>query len=128
MKATAIKTIASDLRESIAVQEQILRYGADSEVRGATMYNICFAYWKAGQREKALAQALKLPNLYKSRENALVHFLDGEEKAAVSRAALEPLAWAVQLHLNTLAEAEKNPVYREKAEIILANLNELIGE
>ena len=28
------------LRESIAVQEQILRYGEDSEVRGATLYNI----------------------------------------------------------------------------------------
>ena len=37
-----------NLRESIAVQEQILRYGEDSEVRGATMFNICFAYWKIG--------------------------------------------------------------------------------
>lgn len=52
------------LLESIAVQEQILRYGEDSEVRGATMYNICHAYWKAGERDKALAQAQKLPNLY----------------------------------------------------------------
>lgn len=116
------------LKESIAVQEQILRYCADSEVRGATMYNICFAYWKAGQREKALEQAKKLPNLYKARENALVHFLEGEEKAAVSRAALDPLAWAIRLHLNALAEAEKNPVYREKGERILAILNELIGD
>lgn len=37
------------LRESIAVQEQILRYGEDSEVRSATLYNICFAYWKIGE-------------------------------------------------------------------------------
>ena len=55
------------LQESIAVQEQILRYGEDSEVRGATMYNICHAYWKLGEHEKALAQARKLPNLYKAR-------------------------------------------------------------
>ena len=116
------------LKESIAVQEQILRYCADSEVRGATMYNICFAYWKAGQREKALEQAKKLPNLYKARENALVHFLEGEEKAAVSREALEPLAWAIRLHLNALAEAEQNPGYKEKAEQILAILNELMGD
>ena len=37
-----------NLRESIALQEQILRYGEDSEVRGSTLYNICFAYWKNG--------------------------------------------------------------------------------
>lgn len=112
------------LKESIAVQEQILRYGADSEVRGATMYNICFAYWKAGQRGKALEQARKLPNLYKARENALVHFLEGEEKAAVSREALEPLTWAICLHLNVLGEIEKNAIYQEKAEKILAILSE----
>ena len=41
-----------NLRESIALQEQILRYGEDSEVRSATQYNICFAYWKNGERER----------------------------------------------------------------------------
>jgi len=71
------------LRESLAVQEQILRYGEDSEVRGATLYNICFAYWKLGEYDKALEQARKLPNLYKARENALVYFLQGEEKRTV---------------------------------------------
>lgn len=42
------------LRESIAVQEQIIRYCDDCEVRGATLYNICFAYRKIGEHEKAL--------------------------------------------------------------------------
>lgn len=68
------------LRESIAVQEQIIRYCDDCEVRGATLYNICFAYWKAGEKEKAVEQARKLPNLYKGQENALVYFLENEEK------------------------------------------------
>ena len=45
-----------NLRESIALQEQILRYGEDSEVRSATQYNICFADWKNAEREKALEQ------------------------------------------------------------------------
>ena len=35
---------AKYLRESIALQEQILRYGEDSQVRSATQYNICFSY------------------------------------------------------------------------------------
>ena len=34
---------AKYLRESIALQEQILRYGEDSQVRSATQYNICFS-------------------------------------------------------------------------------------
>lgn len=107
------------LKESIAVQEQILRYGADSEVRGATLYNICFAYWKAGENDKALEQAMKLPNLYKARENALVYFLTGEKKHMVAKEALTPLAWAIAHHLTALYETENNQVYLSKAIQIL---------
>jgi len=107
------------LRESLAVQEQILRYGEDSEVRGATLYNICFAYWKLGEYDKALEQARKLPNLYKARENALVYFLQGEEKRTVAKEALQPLAWAITHHLTALSETENNPDYLDKATQIL---------
>lgn len=105
---------AAHLKESIWVQEQILRYGEDSEVRGATLYNICFAYWKSGEYVKALEQARKLPNLYKARENALVYFLKGAEKHDVAKEALESLAWAMSLHLTALAETENDPAYYEK--------------
>jgi len=107
------------LRESLAVQEQILRYGEDSEVRGATLYNICFAYWKLGEYDKALEQARKLPNLYKARENALVYFLQGEEKRRIAKEALSPLAWAIAHHLNALCETENDPAYLDKAVQIL---------
>lgn len=107
------------LRESIAIQEQILRYGEDSEVRSATLFNICFAYWKAGERDKAIEQARKLPNLYKSRENALVYFLEGTEKQQVAHEALPALAWAIKHHLTILSETENNPAYLDKAEQIL---------
>lgn len=107
------------LRESIAVQEQIIRYCEDCEVRGATLYNICFAYWKIGEQKKALEQAQKLPNLYKSRENALVYFLQGEEKQKTAREALKPLAWAVSHHLTALSETENNPEYLKKAKQII---------
>ena len=112
------------LQESVAVQEQILRYGADSEVRGAVMSNICHSYWKLGDREKAIEQAKKLPNLYKARENALVYFLEGDERAEVSRSALEPIKWAIRLHLSVLAEAEENRKWPEKAERIIRLLEE----
>ena len=104
-----------NLRESVALQEQILRYGADSEVRGATMFNICFSYWRLGEGDKALEQAKKLPNLYKARENALVYFLQGEEKHRVAEEALVPLAWAVVHHLTALSEIEHEPEYLRKA-------------
>ncbi len=110
------------IKEAIAAEEQILKYGADSEVRGAVMYNICFSYDKLGWREKAIEQARKLPNLYKARENALVYFLEGEEKRQVSRSALEPLAWAIKKHLCALAETEKNEVWRTKADDIVKML------
>ena len=106
---------AKYLRESIALQEQILRYGEDSQVRSATQYNICFSYWKNGEQKKALEQARKLPNLYKARENALVFFLEGEERHETAKAALEPLAWSAELHLSILAEALGEPAYLEKA-------------
>lgn len=107
------------LRESIAIQEQILRYGEDSEVRGATLYNVCFAYWKIGEYDKALEQAKKLPNLYKARENALIYFLSGEEKHKVAKEALTPLAWIISHHMTALYETENNALYLSKAEQIL---------
>lgn len=110
---------ADYLRESIAVQEQILRYGEDSEIRGATLYNICFSYWKNGEYDKALEYAKKLPNLYKARENALVYFLQDDEKHAVAKEALIPLAWSMSHHLSALAETENKPEYLDKARQIL---------
>lgn len=107
------------LKKSIAVQEQILRYGEDSEVRSSTLYNICFAYWKAGEYDKALEQARKLPNLYKVRENALVYFLKGEERHKIAKEALTSLAWVITHHLTVLYENENDSVYLNKASQIL---------
>lgn len=90
------------LRQSVEVQERILRCCDDCEVRGATMYNICFSYEKLGEHDRAVEQAKKLPNLYKARENALAALLQGEEKRDISRAALEPLMWSIELHLTAL--------------------------
>lgn len=94
------------LRQSIAVQEQILRYCDDPEVVNATRYNICHAYWKDGQQIKAIEQAQMLPNLYKTRENALVYFLEGDQQRKIAREALDALTWALKLHLTALGKPE----------------------
>lgn len=91
------------LRQSIEVQEQILRHTADSEVRGAVLFNIADAYWRYGDNERAYAYAEKLPNLYKTRETALVRILpDGEARRAAARDALERLAWLAEYHMRAL--------------------------
>lgn len=103
----------ANLRESVLLQEEILR-GKDSEVRSATLYNICFAYEKLGEHEKAMMAARKLPNLYKTQENALVSLVKGEEKHRVALCALTPLAYTISHHLTALAETEGDPEYLEK--------------
>lgn len=120
------------LRQSIAVQEQIIKYCDDCEVRGATMYNICFAYLKNDEREKALEQARKLPNLYKGRENALICILDGEEKRKTAMEALTPLAWSISHHMIALTQTTNDKTYISKAKQILkiiygCNKDEYIG-
>jgi len=113
----------ANLRESIALQEQILRYGTDPEISNAVRFNICFSYMKNGQRAKAIACAEKLPNLYKTRENALVHFLEGSEKRAIAKSALQPLTWALALHLSALAE--EDPSICDKRDNLLTLLNSI---
>ena len=109
-----------NLRESIAVQEQILRYCDDCEVRGAALCNISDAYYRYGDYEKALEYANKLPNLFKTRETALVYILkDKAEKNKIARSAIEPLAWVLSFHLKALAETENDARYYEKTLKIL---------
>ena len=105
--------VAQAMGVPVLLQEQILR-GGDSEVRSATLFNICFTYEKLGEHGKVLAAAKKLPNLYKARENALVSLTKGKEKGEAARAALAPIAYVISHHLSALAEAEGNDRYQEK--------------
>lgn len=90
------------LLESIRVQEDILRLDADAEVTTAVQFNLCFSLWKAGRTQQAIDRAKGLPSLWKTRENALVHFTDGEEQRQLAQEALRPLTWSAALHLRTL--------------------------
>lgn len=94
------------LLESIRVQEDILRLDRDAEVATAVQFNLCFSLWKAGQTQQAIERAKRLPSLWKTRENALVHFTDGEDQRQLAQAALRPLAWSAALHLRTLGRKD----------------------
>ena len=103
------------LKESIMLHEQILRYCDDSEIRGAALSNISDAYFRYGDYEKAIEYATKLPNLYKTRETALVRILkDDAEKNEVAKSAIEPLVWLLSYHLTALSETENDTHYKDK--------------
>ena len=117
----------ANLRESVRLQEEILR-GEDSEVRSATLYNICFAYEKLGMHEKAIETAMKLPNLYKARENAIVALSSGEEARKTAHEALKTLDWVLKHHLTALAKEENDEMYLEKYRKISEVLSEVQQE
>lgn len=88
------------LHESILVQEQILAYCEDSEVRGAVLWNIADAYDRYGDRERARMYAEKLPNLYKTRESALIRLTeDAEEKHRLAEEAMERVQYLLSQFL-----------------------------
>ena len=92
------------LRESIDVQEQIIRYCEDSEVRSAVLRNIADSYYRYGNMEKAMEYADKLPNLYKTRESAMVQILEGKEKHSAAEDALIRLTHLLAIFLQAKDE------------------------
>lgn len=114
------------LQESVEIQERILNYCDDSEIRCATLSNISDTYYRLGNTEKAAEFANKLPNLYKTRETALVKISDNADKRSYyARSAIEPLIWLTDFHLSAIAKAEKDDRYNVLAEKIIALLREV---
>lgn len=111
------------LQEAVLLEEQILR-GKDSEVRSATLSNICFSYESLGEHEKAIEAAQRLPNLYKTRETVLAKLLKNGDKRNVALDALPAIAYNVALQLSVLAEAEKDDQYTKRADRIIRILAE----
>lgn len=77
--------------EAIELSERIIRHCPDTQMRNDVLYNICYSYWNNGERQLAIERAGQLSRLYKARENALVMFLEGEEKVQVGQKAVVTL-------------------------------------
>ena len=91
------------LHESILVQEQILAYCEDSEVRSAVLWNIADSYDRYGDRERARLYAEKLPNLYKTRESALIRLSDDTaEQKQIAAEAMDRMLYLLSLFLHNI--------------------------
>lgn len=105
------------LKESIAVQEMILKISNDIDISNAVRSNICFSYWKIGDLDKAITQAKKLPNVYKTKENTIVKFLEERERVEFSKKAIESIFWQLYFHTTLMTETECYSV-NEKLDIL----------
>jgi transcriptional regulator with XRE-family HTH domain len=63
----------------VEICKYILDNCTDQGIRNWTQSNLCYGYFKSGDREKAIECAKHLPGYYDTREDSLCHFLDGEE-------------------------------------------------
>lgn len=97
------------LAESIRIQEEILRLDRNPDVTQAVRFNLCFSLRKAGRLQEAIERARCLPTLWKTRENALAYFTEGEERRQIACSALEALTWSAALHLSALGRQEDIP-------------------
>jgi Predicted transcriptional regulators len=92
--------------EAIEISERIVEYCPDAEIRNAFLFNVCHSYWKSGDTEKAIKKARQLPTIYKTQENALVMFLQGEEKIEVGQQAIIALVLSLFQQASCMADAE----------------------
>ena len=101
---TTPEETAKNRAEAIELSERIIEHCPDTEIRNAVLFNICHSYWKSGDTEKAVKRARQLPTIYKTQENALVLFLEGEERISVGQQAI--VAIIVSLFQQALAMTE----------------------
>lgn len=64
---------------AVEICDYILANCTDSELRHWTEGNRCYALFRAGNKEKAIAAARALPGYYDTREDTLRSFLQGDE-------------------------------------------------
>lgn len=67
-------------REAIAVYERILKYSVNAVTRNNAQSSLPYAYFLAGEREKAVLEVNKLPSARESREFTLSLVTRGEEQ------------------------------------------------
>jgi len=95
---------AANRAEAIALSERLARDG-DPEIRNAFLFNLCHSYWTNGDTARALEHARKLPGFYKTKENALVMFLQGDEKLQHGREGMLNLTGSLFHQCLVMSEA-----------------------
>lgn len=92
--------------EAIELSERIIKHCPDAKMRNDVMYNICYSYWNKGDKQLAIERANQLSRLYKSQENALVMFLEGEEKIQTGQHAMVTLTSLMYHQISCMCREE----------------------
>ncbi len=94
-----------DPEKCVDTCKYILDSCTDQGIRNWVQSNLCYGYFKIGDREKAIECAKQLPNYYNTSEDALRHFLDGHElKQHIQDNIIIKLAYEFWLSIRKLQE------------------------
>lgn len=94
-----------DPKKCVETGKYILDNCTDQGVRNWVQSNICYGYFKSGNREKAIECAKELPSYYDTREDALRHFLSGDElKEHIQDAIIIKLAYEFWFSIRKLKQ------------------------
>lgn len=93
--------------EAIKISEQIIKHCPDIEIKNNVLHNICYSYYNNNQRDLAITCAKQLPPLIKAKENALVTFIDGDDKLQTAQNAIISLVRLIYHHLSSMLHCNK---------------------
>ena len=108
--------------EAVQLSERILEFCTDSEIRNNVQANLCFALWRNGEKDRAVASARRLPNLYKTEDFTLPRFLIGDEKIEFCQQVIQKISWAFWWLSNLMVE-EVHYSDEQKIEILRKSID-----
>jgi Predicted transcriptional regulators len=89
--------------EAIKISERIMEFCPDQVIRNSVQSNMCYFFFRKGDKEKAIALAEKLPNIYKTSEFTLNKFLERDKQIEQCQIAIQELTWGFWWQTNLLA-------------------------
>ncbi len=102
--------------ESVRLHEYLLEHCTDGEIRKNLQANICEAYRRNSQIEKAKEMAKNLPNQYKTMEVTMSDLLSGEELADfLQKEAFQRMAWCFWYWIRRLCSTDAYSVEEKLA-------------
>ena len=101
------------LKESISISERILQDCLDDETRFGTLQGLAYTYKSAGEREKAIETANRLPFLYCTNTVVLGTLFEGEKQFSHLKSNVKMYADLFTRDLSILAREK----YRDKTDV-----------
>ena len=93
-------------KEAAELSKKIIQFCPDKRLVNEMLHNLCYTYWSMGEIQQAQEHAKQLAPLRKAQENALVTFLQGEERLMMGQDAAITLASLLYHHISSICKAE----------------------